>query len=297
MDVIKDWIKQLLLFTLKYFDESINGAAVILTQGVNFSSAKGMVSAIGTFASTIVVIACLIELCIGAARVDGLRWEHAVKIGTKLCLGKVCVDLGADVLEATYLQTQSWILTLAGNPANPNVNIISSTLSIDAKDCIDLLITKVSGFGGAMGLLATSLIMILAILICGLLIKVMAYARIFELYAYIAVSPLPLAFAPLGAGGDVGINNITKRFLKTYAGVCLQGVMMIIVLKIFDTLIENAIITKVGDMYNALSKTGATIDVGASLSELLTTMLLGSIALVVAVSKSGSWAKGIMDGA
>lgn len=289
MDVIKDWIKQLLLFSLTYFDTSLSDAAKVLSDGIDFSKASGMISAIGTFSGTIVAIACLIELCIGAARVDGLRWEHAVKIGTKLCLGKVCVELGSTVLEATYLQTQSWISLLGTST--------SGKVGDDAKDCVNLLISKVSGFGGAMGLLATSLIMILAIIICGLLIKVMAYARIFELYAYIAVAPLPLAFAPLGAGGDVGINNITKRFLKSYAGVCLQGVMMLIVLKIYNTIIENAIIDKVKDMYSSLSAAGATIDVGKSMTELLITMLLGAIALVVAVSKSGSWAKGIMDGA
>lgn len=288
MDVIKDWIKQLLIFALEYFDQSIAEAANILTGGVDFSAAKGMLGSISTFASTILVIACLIELCIGAAKVERLRWEDGVKIGTKLCLGKVSVDLGSSVLEAAYLQSQSWITAL-GKPT-------ASTLSMSAKDCIDLLISKVSGFGGAMGLLATSLIMILAILICGLLIKVMAYARIFELYAYIVVSPLPLAFAPLSGGGDVGINNITKRFLKTYAGVCLQGVMMLVVLKIYNTIIEEAMLSTISDMYSTLSS-AEPANVGTSLSELLATMLLGSIALVVAVSKSGSWSKGIMDGA
>lgn len=291
MDVIKDWIKQLLLFALTYFDTSLTDAADVLTNGVDFSNStvSSIQSTISTFAGTIVVIACLIELCIGAARVDGLRWEHAVKIGTKLCLGKVCVDLGADVLNATYLQTQSWISTL-GAPSE-------GEFSDKAKDCVDYLITRVSGFGGAMGLLVTCLIMVLAILVCGLLIKVMAYARIFELYAYIAVSPLPLAFAPLSAGGDVGVNNITKRFLKAYAGVCLQGVMMLVVMKIYNTIIEETLVTKVTSMYSALSGTTGEIEIGTYMTELLMTLLLGSIALVVAVSKSGSWAKGIMDGA
>lgn len=287
MEIIKDWIIKLLNFALVGFDESVADAATILSTGIDFNAASSLSNTIAPFANTILVIACLIELCIGAAKMERLRWEDGVKIGVKLCLGKVCIELGSSILQASYLQAQSWINAF-GTPDN-------SVLGEKVNKSINLLMTKVTGFGGAMGLLATALIMVLAIIVCGLLIKVMAYARIFELYAYIVVSPLPLAFAPLSGGGDVGLNNITKRFLKSYAGVCLQGVMMLVVLKIFNTIIATTLVTKVNEMFPSL--TSGTVDVPKSLSELLYTMLLGSIALVVAVSKSGSWAKSIMDGA
>ena len=65
---------------------------------------------------------------------------------------------------------------------------------------------------------------------------------------------------------------------------------MIVVIRIFDTIMSGAI----EDIVIAIAA-DPNADVNASITDLIYTMLLGAIALVMAVVKSGSWAKGIMD--
>lgn len=290
METIKNWIIGLLVFALEHFDSSVKDAAELLaggfTSGITGSSLFNLADMIAQayiapFCTTILCICLMIELAIGAAKIDKLRWEDGVKIAVKLCLGKVCIDSGSTLLEAIYLQSQSWISSIGGTATSS----MGGTINKSIPDLID----NVTGFGNVIGLLVTSIIMVIAIFVCGLLIKVMAYGRMFEIYAYVVISPLPLAFAPLSGGGEVGVNNITKRFLKTFIGVCLQGVMMLIVLRTFKLIIGNALIDAINDIV-----VGSSDDM-MKIVELLYTMLLGSIALVVSVSKSGSWAKGIVD--
>lgn len=279
---LKDWIVQLLTIAFNNFDETLLEASRVLTGGVaGFGEAVNLSRTVIAPVCTVILSLCLMtELAIGASKVDRLRMEDGIKLGTKLCLGKVFVDNGPYLLEAIYLQSQSWIASLGGASSATTGELILRNLPA--------IIDKLDGWGNILGLLATSLIMILAVFVCGLLIKVMAYGRMFEIYAYVVISPLPLAFAPLSGGGEVNLNGITKSFIKSFIGVCLQGVMMLIMLKVFDIIIGNSLNGVV-----TLIVRGTDNDI-TKITDLLYTMLLGSIALVVAISKSGSYAKSIV---
>jgi len=180
-------------------------------------------------------------------------------------------------MEAIYRQSALWIAGVSGNMQG-----IGSVLSQQ----MQYSISDVSGLGSLLGLLATTAILALAILAAGLFIQVVAFSRMFEIYVYIAVSPLPAAFFPLGNGDGTGFSRITARFIRGFAAVCLQGVIMILCLNIFGTIMATAV-------------AGMTPPVGtdgvASVIGLATAMLLGSIVLVMSVAKAGSWAKSILD--
>jgi len=115
----------------------------------------------------------------------------------------------------------------------------------------------------------------LVIWLAGLIIIVMAYARAFELLIYIAVAPLPCAFVPLEH------SRITKKFFLSFAGVVLQGLFIILSIKLYQAICVSAIIP--------------AVNAATELSEISFNMLLGSIVLVMAVIKSGSFAKSLMD--
>lgn len=201
------------------------------------------------------------------------------EIMRKMVLAKVCIDIAPTFLQACYAQAQDWITGLSSG---------GSTLGNTTVTYLTPLVQNVSGFGNILGMFLSTFIVLMAIKICGLMVQVIAYGRMFELYVYLVVSPLPCAFMPLGNGDGGGVSRITSKFFKSFIAVCLQGVMMIIVIRIFDVVMGNAILTTLG-------AAAGNADANAAITDLIYTMLLGAIALVMAVVKSGSWAKGILD--
>lgn len=153
---------------------------------------------------------------------------------------------------------------------------------------VETQIASISGIWAVIGLLASCLLLSMAVKVCGLLIQVIAFGRMFELYVYLAVSPLPCAFFPMGDGSGGGISRVTMKFFKSFIAVCLQGVMIIICIRIFYMIVGSALTALIA---TAIGGADATTVV----SDLCYTMLMAGIVLVMAVAKCGSWAKGIMD--
>ena len=111
----------------------------------------------------------------------------------------------------------------------------------------------------------------------------------FELYVYLAVSPLPCAFFPLGDGNGGGFSRVTGKFFKSFAAVCLQGVMIILCMRIFNLIIGGTLNEMVQNAINSGAE--PSIIVG----DLCYVMLLGAIVLLMSIFKCGTWAKGILD--
>lgn len=55
------------------------------------------------------------------------------------------------------------------------------------------------------------------------------YGRFFKLYMYTAISPIPLATA---AGETT--QSISVTFMKSYAGICLEGAIIVLAYIIFS---------------------------------------------------------------
>lgn len=265
---------------LQGFDNMLADASNVLTGGLgDWASVASLSSTLRPFCYTIIGICLLIEIAQVAAKVDIIKWEHGLKLCVKMVLAKVCIDIAPTFLQACYAQAQDWITGLSSG---------GSTLGNTTITYLTPLVQNVSGFGNILGMFLSTFIVLMAIKICGLMVQVIAYGRMFELYVYLVVSPLPCAFMPLGNGDGGGVSRITSKFFKSFIAVCLQGVMMIIVIRIFDVVMGNAILTTLG-------AAAGNADANAAITDLIYTMLLGAIALVMAVVKSGSWAKGILD--
>lgn len=280
LDALRDWLLGLMTSALQGFDSMLADASNVLTGGLGeWSSVAALSSALRPFCYTIIGICLLIEIAQVASKVDIIKWEHGLKLCVKMVLAKVCIDIAPTFLQACYAQAQDWITGLSSG---------GSTLGNTTVTYLTPLVQNVSGFGNILGMFLSTFIVLMAIKICGLMVQVIAYGRMFELYVYLVVSPLPCAFMPLGNGDGGGVSRITSKFFKSFIAVCLQGVMMIIVIRIFDVVMGNAILTTLG-------AAAGNADANAAITDLIYTMLLGAIALVMAVVKSGSWAKGILD--
>ena len=284
MDFAKDWLKNLLSDAFTSFDTLVNNSVDVLTGGGSAFSADSVWSkvislsnALKPFCYIVIGICLLIELANVASKVDLIKWEHGLKIAVKMVLSKVMIDIAPTFLKACYNQAALWIGSLG----------VSGTISLGTtlKATIDAEVDSISGFFQPLLLCIVVLLPLMAVKICGLLVEVIAFGRMFEIYCLLCVSPLPCAFFPLGDGSGGGFSRITKKFFLNFIGVCLHGVMIIISIKLFGIMMTNAV--------TSMATGGA--DAATNVSNLCYSMLLGGIVLVMACAKSGQWAKSILD--
>lgn len=286
MDGLKETLLELIISSLDGFDKMVATAQSVLTGGsfnVNtvWNSVLGLSNALKPFCYIVICICLLLEIAQVAQKVDIIKFEHGVKIGVKMVLAKVCIDIAPTFLRACYNQSVIWINAVVGMGGYTSLGSMLSTE-------IETQLNSVTGLWSVLGLFVSTMLVALAIKVCGLLITVIAYGRFFELMVYLAVSPLPCAFFPMGDGTGGGFSRITQKFFKSFIAVCLQGVMILVCIRIFYAIIGTSFQQLINDAVAAGTASGIV-------SELSYTMLLFAIVLVMAVSKCGSWARSIID--
>lgn len=286
MDALKQSLLEMILSAMNGFDSMVDNAQSVLTGGAFnvtavWNSVITLSNALKPFCYVVIGICLLIEIAQVAAKVDIIKWEHGLKLCVKMVFARLCIDIAPTFLRACYNQATIWINSATSVGSYTNLG------SLMTRD-VQTQISNISGIFSVIGLLASCLVLSMAIKVCGLLVQVIAFGRMFELYVYLAVSPLPCAFFPLGDGSGGGMSRVTMKFFKNFIAVCLQGVMIIICIRIFYMIVGTALTTLVSTAVGGSDPT--TI-----ISDLCYTMLMAGIVLVMAVAKCGSWAKGIMD--
>lgn len=286
MDGLKETLLNLIKSAMNGFDSTVSSAQDVLTGGLFdtnavWSSVLALSNALKPFCYVVIGICLLIEIAQVAAKVDIIKWEHGLKLCVKMVFAKLCIDVAPTFLRACYNQASLWISSAMSVGGYTNLGSLMTTE-------VETQISSISGIWSVIGLLASCLLLSMAIKICGLLIQVIAFGRMFELYVLLAVSPLPCAFFPLGDGSGGGMSRITQKFFKNFIAVCLQGVMIIISIRIFYMIVGTALTSLI------TSASGGS-DPTTVVTDLCYVMLLAGIVLVMAVAKCGSWAKSIMD--
>lgn len=79
-----------------------------------------------------------------------------------------------------------------------------------------------------------ALVLMVAIAIASIYLLVGAYGRIFKCYLYMAISPIPLA-----TFGCRGTAEVGKHFIKSYCGVLLQGLIMVLAMLFFQAFLQS----------------------------------------------------------
>ncbi|MEE1502890.1 MAG: hypothetical protein UGF89_01420 [Acutalibacteraceae bacterium] len=149
-----------------------------------------------------------------------------------------------------------------------------------------------SGFFDILGQLAMFLIIIVFCflsVICMGMVYVVFIARVIEMYAYSAISPIPLSTC-------LSKNlNVAPNFIKNVLAVGLQGTLLILLVKIFNILILN----ELGGIINGTVTTGIfSFIISGSSSfaqclQLLITTVFMSILMLVCTFQTQKWAKSI----
>lgn len=287
---MRDILANIIITAFTSFDTMVSEAADVLSGDLDqWVTIEDWASAVlAPFCYTILGFCLMIELVRVLTKTDVLQWEVGLKVGVKLVLGKVMIDVAPVFLKACYLQSTEWVTTISSYYSS-----YYSTTSTGAGTTASLLVQEYldeSNILALVGLFASLIIPVLAVQICGLLVKVIAYGRMFELYVYLLVSPLPCAFFPLGDGSGGGFSRTTAKFLKAFVAVCLQGVMMLLCIIIFNVIIEGTMESLIRTI-----SSNDSMENSVKLSELAYTLVMGGLVLVMSVSKCGSWAKSILD--
>ena len=225
-----NWIVQNLQNALGVWDGKLAEIWTLITQSPQefrggaiwgvVQSIHGSMQAIGYALLVLFFVVGVMRTCGSFAELK--KPEHALKLFIRFALAKATITYGMELMLALLSIVQgviSSILRAAGVGASAQTmlpeEIVTAIESTDFFSSIPLwAITLIGG----LFIWVLSFIMILSV-----------YGRFFKLYMYTAIAPIPLATF---AGEST--QNIGKSFLKSYAGVCMEGAVIVLACTIFS---------------------------------------------------------------
>lgn len=147
---------------------------------------------------------------------------------------------------AVYLLSHTFDITMAVFDVAQNVvtqagGIITGETSIDITTTIAAMETEMEAMsiGGLVQLALETLIISLALKIMSILITVVLYGRMIEIYLTVSVSPIPFATMTNREWGNIGTN-----YFRTIFALGFQGFFMMICVAVYAVLVNNMIIAE-----------------------------------------------------
>lgn len=153
--------------------------------------------------------------------VEMKRPEQALKIFVRFAIAKGLVTYGMELMLALLNIAQGMLSSvMAASTAVVADNTLPESILTAVEECS--LIPSI-------GIMAVALIGMLVIIVLSFLLVITVYGRLFRLYLYTAISPVPLATFAGEPTQQIGVS-----FLKSYASVCLEGVIVALCCVIFS---------------------------------------------------------------
>ena len=148
--------------------------------------------------------------------------EHALKLFIRFAIAKIVVTYGMDLMMAIFKISQgivSKVMTISKITNSTNSTLPTEMIKA-IEDC---------GFFESIPLWAVTLIGGLVVTVLSFIMIMTVYGRFFKLYLYTALAPVPLS-----AFAGEPTQSVGKSFLKSYAAVCLEGVIIVLSCIIFS---------------------------------------------------------------
>lgn len=257
LDAIEDWLRQLLISIISsnlttLFDDVNTKVRTIATEvgqtpsGWN-SSIYNMVHSLSEnvmvpIAGIIITFVLCYELITVITEKNNMH-----DIDTFLFfkyIFKACI--------AVYLVSNTFTITMAvfdvaQNVVNHAGGIISGNTNIDITSTIATMQTSMETMelGGLVQLAVETMIISLCLKIMSILITVILYGRMIEIYLTISVAPIPFATMTNREWGTVGTN-----YFKSLFALGFQGFLMMICVAIYAVLVNS--MTIAADIHSAL---------------------------------------------
>ncbi len=187
---------------------------------------NGALMAIGLALLVLFFVVGVAKTCSSLTEVK--RPEHAFRLFIRFAIARGLVVYGMTLMCKIFEIIQgitSTIMNTVGIGTAFDTALPQSI--IDAvEDCgfLDSIPLWAITFLGGIFITVLSFVMILTV-----------YGRFFKLYMYTAVSPVPLS-----AAASESTQSIAKAFVKSYIGVCMEGVIIILACVIFSAFAVSA---------------------------------------------------------
>ncbi len=216
---------------LQTWNEKLAEIWLLLTQSIeNFKGGgiwevivkiHGALLAIGLALLVLFFVFGVVKSCTNLTEIK--RPEHALKLFLRFAIARGLVVYGMDFMLAVFEIIQGITNTIMNT-----VGIGMATETVLPQEIIDAV--HDCGFLESIPLWAVTLLGGLFITILSFIMILTVYGRFFKLYMYTAISPIPLSTS---AGETT--QNISVTFMKSYAGVCLEGAIIVLACIIFST--------------------------------------------------------------
>lgn len=225
-----NWVVQILSQALAIWNDKLSEIWTLITQtpqefkdGAVWAiilNIHNALQAIGLALLVLFFVVGVMKTCGSFAELK--RPEHAFKIFIRFVLAKAVVTYGLELMLNLLVIVQGVISTIMQSAGfgQPGETVLPQEIIDAIEDC---------GFFESIPLWIVSLIGCLFIWILSMVLILSVYGRFFKLYIYTAIAPIPLSSF---AGEPT--QNIGKTFLKGYAGVCLQGAVVVLACIIFS---------------------------------------------------------------
>ena len=180
----------------------------------------GGMQAIGLALLVLFFVVGVIKTCGSLTEVK--KPEHALKLFIRFAIAKIVVTYGMDLMMAIFKISQgivSKVMTISKITSSTNSTLPTEMIKA-IEDC---------GFFESIPLWAVTLIGGLVVTVLSFIMIMTVYGRFFKLYLYTALAPVPLSTF---AGEPT--QSVGKSFLKSYAAVCLEGVIIVLSCIIFS---------------------------------------------------------------
>ena len=181
---------------------------------------NGVLGAIGTALLVLFFTIGVIKTCGSFAELK--KPETTVKVFVRFVLAKYLINNCLKLMVNFVTIVQSVISKIA------NSSKIGTALEFSIPSKVQATFNSIGILDGAIPIWAVCFIAHIAFIIIGIVLLLTVYGRFFRIYMYTAIAQIPLSTL---AGQPT--ENIAKSFLKSYAGVCMQGVVIVLACVIY----------------------------------------------------------------
>ena len=158
----------------------------------------------------------------------------------KACIAVMLLSKTFDIVMAVFDVGSHMVTQAAGT--------ISGSTSLDVQSALNSMFNSqidTMGIGELIGLGMETAVISLCMKIMSVLITVILYGRMIEIYLYVSVAPIPAATVTNREWGSIGTN-----YLKGLVALALQGFFIMVCVAIYAVLVANVAVA--GNLHSAL---------------------------------------------
>ena len=222
---------------LQYLGEKLSEMWALLTtspqtfkDGAIWSVITAINSVLGAIGTALLVLFFtigVIKTCGSFAELK--KPETTVKVFIRFAIAKALIDNGLNIMVDFVTIIQGIIADIT------DTSSIGTALEFVIPSDVQATFEGIGILDGAIPVWAVCFISHLAMIVIAIILLLTVYGRFFRIYMYTAIAPIPLSTL---AGQPT--ENIARSFLKSYAGVCLQGVVIVLACIIFTAFAATA---------------------------------------------------------